>query len=72
MCSFGFGYLNGRYDIDYSYLGYLIKAELIDGRDLRCIDMPERYWRRIPGCHAPMKLERSGPSNVMSLDEEAV
>ncbi len=58
------------YYIDYTYMGYLIKAELIEGRDLQCIDLPEKYWRRIPKCQGVERPRDDKPSNEESLGEE--
>ena len=58
------------YYIDYTYMGYLFKAEVLEGRDLQCIDLPERYWRRIPKCQGTERPRDEKPSNEDSLSEE--
>jgi hypothetical protein len=56
--------------VDYQYLGWTFKVRIIEGRDLRCIDLPEEYWRRIPKCAAPER-DRKEPSNLGSFEEES-
>lgn len=51
-------------------MAYLIKAEVVEGRDLQCIDLPEKYWTRIPKCFPAEVIKDSDPTNIPSLDEE--
>lgn len=46
------------YYIDYGYLGWVIKSEIHGSSVESCMDLPQKYWSRIPKCNPDlMELE---------------